>query len=96
MLVLPYRSATQSGVAQIALHFEKPALVTRVGGLPEIIEHGETGYIADPDPENIAFMINQYFNNPYKDKMLEEIKKKKEEFSWKHFVKRLTEFSGEI
>jgi glycosyltransferase involved in cell wall biosynthesis len=54
-VVLPYRSATQSGVAQIALAFCKPLVLTRTGGLPELVEEGRTGFLAEPgDPADIA------------------------------------------
>ena len=53
-MVQPYRSATQSGVTQIAYHFEKPMLVTDVGGLREIVPDGKCGYVVKPDPKEIA------------------------------------------
>ncbi len=92
LLVLPYKSATQSGVAQIAFHFEIPAIVTRVGGLPETIEEGKTGYIAEPNPESIAAAINRYFDDPAKEALLANIKRKKEEYSWKNFVLQFEAF----
>ena len=96
LVVQPYRSATQSGVTQIACHFEKPAVVTRVGGLPEIVEDGVTGYITDLQPESIAEAIRRYFANPEKEKMKEEIRRKKGEFSWESFVERFLEFAGTL
>jgi glycosyltransferase involved in cell wall biosynthesis len=54
LLVLPYRSATQSGVTQIALHFGVPMVVTDVGGLPEIVHDGETGFVAPPTVEGLV------------------------------------------
>lgn len=48
-LVLPYRSATGSGVAAIAYHYEKPVVVTRVGGLPDVVEDGVTGFVVEPE-----------------------------------------------
>ena len=52
LVVQPYKSATQSGVTQIAFHFEKPMLVTDVGGLKEIVPHGKCGYVVKPEPGN--------------------------------------------
>lgn len=52
--LLPYRSATQSGVAMIAMATETPVVATRVGDIPDIIEDGYTGLLADPTPEAIA------------------------------------------
>ena len=44
LVVLPYESATQSGIVQIAYGFRKPVIVTNVGGLPEVVEDGKTGW----------------------------------------------------
>ena len=57
LIVQPYKSATQSGVTQVAFHFEKPMLVTNVGGLGEIVHDGKMGYAVDPNPKAIADAI---------------------------------------
>ncbi|MEO6967163.1 MAG: glycosyltransferase [Rhodanobacteraceae bacterium] len=49
LVVLPYRSATGSAVAAVAYHYDRPLLATRVGGLPDVIEDGRTGFLIDPD-----------------------------------------------
>lgn len=54
LIVQPYKSATQSGVTQIAYHFEKPMLVTNVGGLSEIVPDGKVGYVVEPDIDSIT------------------------------------------
>jgi glycosyltransferase involved in cell wall biosynthesis len=59
LLVLPYRSATQSGVTQIALHFDVPMVVTDVGGLPETVRDGVTGYVVAPTVEDIAAALEK-------------------------------------
>lgn len=57
-LVLPYRSATGSGVVAIAHHYEKPVIVTRVGGLPDVVEDGVTGFVVEPEsPDALAAAI---------------------------------------
>ena len=57
-LVLPYRSATGSGVVAIAHHYEKPVIVTRVGGLPDVVEDGVTGFVVEPEsPKSLATAI---------------------------------------
>jgi len=63
MIVQPYRSATQSGVTQIAYHFEKPMLVTDVGGLSEIVPNGKVGYVVQPNAMAIAGAINDFYDN---------------------------------
>ncbi len=82
LIVQPYRSATQSGVTQIAFHFEKPILVTDVGGLSEIVTDRKSGYVVKPEPEPIADAILDYFKNDRKSQFIEEIKKEKRRFSW--------------
>ncbi len=65
IVVLPYTQASQSGVLAIALAFEKPAIVTAVGGLPEAVQHGEAGLIVPPnDPVALADAIEELWMNP--------------------------------
>jgi glycosyltransferase involved in cell wall biosynthesis len=82
LIVQPYRSATQSGVTQIAFHFEKPILVTDVGGLSEIVTDKRNGYVVKPEPESIADAILDYFESNRQSQFIEEVKKEKEKFSW--------------
>jgi D-inositol-3-phosphate glycosyltransferase len=84
LVVQPYRSATQSGVTQIAFHFEKPMLVTDVGGLKEIVPHGKCGYTVKPDAGEISEAIIDFFENKRKTSFCENIKKEKEKYSWSH------------
>lgn len=60
-IVQPYRQATQSGVTPLAYHFRVPMIVTRVGGLPDMVVDGQTGLIADPDVDSIALKIKEAF-----------------------------------
>ncbi len=82
LVVQPYKSATQSGVTQIAFHFEKPMLVTDVGGLREIVPHGKCGYVVKPDPGPITESIIDFFENSRKGQFIEGIKKEKDKFTW--------------
>ena len=82
LVVQPYKSATQSGVTQIAFHFEKPMLVTNVGGLKEIVPHGKCGYTVNPEPLEITAAILDYFENDRKPVFTENVKKEKEKYSW--------------
>jgi len=91
LVVQTYKSATQSGVTQIAFHFDKPMLVTDVGGLKEIIPHGKCGYVVQPDPKIIADAIVDYFDNGRKKAFTECVKKEKEKFSWNKTTDAVTE-----
>ena len=52
--MLPYRSATQSGIIQVAYQLERPVVCTRVGGLDEMLTDGETGLLVPPEDEGAA------------------------------------------
>lgn len=82
LVVQPYKSATQSGVTQIAFQFDKPMLVTDVGGLKEIVQHMKCGYVVKPDPKEIADAIADYFDNNRKVPFSESVRREKEKFSW--------------
>lgn len=82
LVAQPYRTATQSGVSQIAYHFEKPMLVTNVGGLAEIIPNGKVGYVVGVDPKQIADALVDFFENQRSAKMIENIKIEKQKFLW--------------
>lgn len=82
MVVQPYKSATQSGVTQIAYHFEKPMLVTNVGGLEEIVPHGKVGYAVPPDAHDIAEALLDFFGNDRKGEFAANVKVEKAKYSW--------------
>lgn len=91
LVVQPYKSATQSGVTQIAFHFDKPMLVTDVGGLKEIVTHEKCGYVVQPEPKTIADAIIDYFDNNRKNEFSECVRKEKERFSWSKMTDAVTE-----
>ncbi|MEI6142701.1 MAG: glycosyltransferase [Mariniphaga sp.] len=82
MVVQPYKSATQSGVTQIAFHYNKPMLVTDVGGLGEIIPHGKVGYVVQPEPRDIADAIFDFYQNDRNSVFTGNVIREKEKFSW--------------
>ena len=86
-----YRSATQSGITQMALHFNIPALITKVGGLDEFLIEGETGLFSTVDPQNIADQIVRFFNMDA-TAFEESIKEEKKRFSWYAFVDHFISF----
>jgi glycosyltransferase involved in cell wall biosynthesis len=91
LVVQPYRSATQSGVTQIAYHYEKPMLVTDVGGLSEIVPDRKCGYVVRPEPEYIANAIADFFDNDRKSQFTEGVRQEKEKFTWDKMTKAIIE-----
>jgi D-inositol-3-phosphate glycosyltransferase len=86
LIVQPYRSATQSGVTQIAYHFEKPMLVTNVGGLAEIVPHGKVGYVTPPEPGAIADSVADFYSKNRSAEFVVNLKEEKKRFYWSAFV----------
>ncbi len=86
LIVQPYHTATQSGVTQIAYHFERPMLVTNVGGLAEMVPHQLCGYVADRDPQQIANYIKDFYLESREAEMVKNTIQEKKNFSWKAMV----------
>ncbi len=93
LLALPYKTATQSGVTQIAFHFEIPVLVTNVGGLGEIILHEKSGYVCNPEPMEIAYYINKFFSDNKAAEFSKVMAEEKEKYSWNAFCNAIISFS---
>lgn len=89
MVVQPYRSATQSGVSQIAYHFEKPILVTKVGGLPEIVPDRKVGYVVDIDPERIADALVDFYTHGRAAEFAPHIKEEKKKYLWSCMTEKI-------
>ena len=96
LIAQPYKSATQSGISQLAYHFEKPMLVTAVGGLPEIIEHGKAGYVVDVSTQQIADSILDFFQKDRETFFSEGVKENKKLFSWKNMVKGIVDLYNDV
>ena len=92
----PYKSATQSGVTQIGYHFNKPMLVTNVGGLAETIPHMKVGYVVDPNPEEIAKALIDFFENERLEEFSTNILKEKERFSWDKMTSSIMKLANQI
>ena len=90
MVVQPYKTATQSGVTQIGYHFEKPMLVTNVGGLSEIIPDGKVGYVVEPDVKSIADALVDFYENKRADVFCTNVAEEKKKFSWSNMVNTIT------
>lgn len=82
LIVQPYKSATQSGVTQVAFHFERPILVTNVGGLGEIVHHGKMGYAVAPNSQEIAKCIEDYFAHNRQDDFTAYLQQEKVKYGW--------------
>lgn len=82
IIAQPYKTATQSGVSQIAYHFGKPMLVTNVGGLAEIVPDGKAGYVVEPDPVRIADGLVDFFANSRQEQFAKGILDEKSKYSW--------------
>ncbi len=87
LVVQPYKHATQSGITQIAYHFEKPMVVTNVGGLAEVVPDGKVGFLAEPDPTSIADAILRFFEPGSIPALHENILEEKKKYTWGTFVK---------
>ncbi|MEP7169168.1 MAG: glycosyltransferase [Bacteroidota bacterium] len=87
MIVQPYRDATQSGVTQIAYHFERPMLVTDVGGLSEIIPNNVVGYVTKVNADEIANAISDFYVNKRETEFSKNTAVEKNKFSWNVIVK---------
>ena len=86
MITQTYRTATQSGVTQIAYHFERPMLVTNIGGLAEIVPHNKVGYVCDINTKQIADYIVEFYTENKEKEFSDNTKEEKKRFTWKVLV----------
>jgi D-inositol-3-phosphate glycosyltransferase len=92
LVVQPYKNATQSGVSQVAYHFDRPMLVTDVGGLAELVPHGVVGYVTPPTPTAIADALVDFFTHPERSATFKAgVQRVKLQFSWSEMVAALAE-----
>lgn len=95
--ILPYKSATQSGITAISHHFDLPIIATDVGGLKESIHHDVNGLIVkSPEVQLISDSINDYFARNVQETFAEQIRKEKEENSWDNFADKIIKFAETI
>ncbi len=90
IIAQPYKTATQSGVTQIAFHFEKPMLVTNVGGLAEIVPDGKIGYVVEPDVKQIAGALADYFHNNRQALFEQNIVEEKQKYAWDNMTSAIS------
>ena len=94
-VVQPYRNATQSGVTPLAYHFEKPMIVSDVGGLPSLVPEGKAGLVTKPDPNSIAEAILRFYELG-ENLFIPHLRNEKQKYSWKNLVSSIFELAHDI
>jgi glycosyltransferase involved in cell wall biosynthesis len=90
VVILPYISATQSGIIQIAYHFNKPVITTNVGGLSEVVINGRTGFVVPPNnPEALTNAVTKFYNEHCEEEFAKKISEEKRQYGWDKFIERL-------
>jgi glycosyltransferase involved in cell wall biosynthesis len=92
-VIQPYKNATQSGVTPLAYHFEKPMLVTNVGGLPDLVPDKKVGLIAEPNPQSIAEKIQELYTFG-EQHFLPYLQEEKKKYSWKILTDKIVELAN--
>lgn len=94
-VIQPYRNATQSGVTPLAYHFEKPMVVTNVGGLPALVPHEKSGIVTEPEPASIAEGIRHFYQLG-EDYFIPHLRNEKQKYSWATMVGTITQLANDI
>ena len=94
-VVQPYRNATQSGVTPLAYHFEKPMIVSNVGGLPALVPHEKVGLVAEPSPKALADAILRFYELG-KDYFIPHLRMEKQNYSWENLLKTIKDLANDI
>lgn len=93
VVVLPYESATQSGIVQIAYGFEKPVIVTNVGGLPDVVMDGKTGYVVEAkNSMALAEAVKKYFLQNKEEEFVDNVRNEAYRFDWERMVEKIEMF----
>ena len=89
-----YKTATQSGVTQIAYFYNRPMLVTDVGGVSELVPHQKVGYVTSQDKKEISDCIFDFYENNRNSEFSENIKSERNKYTWESFIDNLFNVSG--
>ncbi len=90
VIVLPYNSATQSGITQIAYFYDKPVIATKVGGLSEVILNEKTGYLVEPkNSSQIAESILKFYKENSEEEFSKNVSEEKKKYMWESFVQEI-------
>lgn len=92
-VVQPYRHATQSGVTPLAYHFEKPMIVTNVGGLADLVPDNKVGLVAEPNAEDISKKIVGFFQLG-ENYFLPHLREEKKKYSWNNMVQAIIDLAS--
>ena len=95
MVVQPYLSATQSGVSMIAYNFNKPIILTNVGGLSEYVQHQKDGYLVDVNVDSIVEALVDFYQNNREDSFAKAVKHKQVNYNWSNFAKKFNSLYDE-
>ena len=97
IVTLPYRSASQSGIVQIAYYYDLPVIVSNVGGLPEVVQEGKSGFIMESEnPKELANILEKNLNTNKLKVMSDYIKDYKKRFSWDKFIYSIEKLYNKI
>lgn len=91
-----YHTASQSGITQMAINFNKPVLVTDVGGLSEIIHHMKSGYVVEKDPKLIAAQLVDFYKNDREEAFSSYTALEKTKYSWSNLAKKTADFANQL
>lgn len=94
-VVQPYKNATQSGVTPLAYHFEKPMIVTNVGGLPSLVPHEKVGLVCEPDPDSLAGAILSFYELG-ENYFIPHLRGEKEKYSWGNLTQAILDLAGRV
>ena len=95
VVLLPYSSATQSGITHVAYYYDKPVIATNVGGLAESVLDGKTGFVIQPEsPEAITDAVNKFYNENLEEKFSANTSEEKKKYDWDNFVRDIEELTS--
>lgn len=94
-VVQPYRNATQSGVTPLAYHFEKPMIVTNVGGLPALVPNEKVGIVCEPVPQSLTNAINRFYELG-EDFFIPHLRNEKQKYTWKNLVETILNLVNKV
>lgn len=95
VVVQPYRNATQSGVTPLAYHFEKPMIVTNVGGLPSLVPHERAGLVCEPEPSSIAQALVRFYQLG-EQYFIPHLRTEKQKYAWSNLTGAVYKLAAEI